>query len=40
VKTLAAQGGKRLSNQRLRDTDFVLQYPNYQAGYAEILKAL
>jgi nucleoside-diphosphate-sugar epimerase len=40
VKTPAVLGGKRLSNQRLRDTGFVLQYPNYQAGYAEILKAL
>lgn len=40
VKTSAALGGKRLSNQRLHDTGFVLQYPNYQAGYAEILKAL
>jgi nucleoside-diphosphate-sugar epimerase len=40
VKAPAAEGGKRLSNQRLRDTGFVLQYPNYQAGYGEILKAL
>lgn len=40
IKTPAAQGGKRLSNLRLRDTGFVLQYPNYQAGYGEILKAL
>jgi nucleoside-diphosphate-sugar epimerase len=40
VKTPAAPGGKRLSNQRLRDTGFVLQYPNYRVGYGEILKAL
>ena len=40
VKTPAALGGKRLSNKRMRETGFVLQYPNYQAGYGEILKAL
>ncbi len=40
VKTPIAQGGKRLSNQRLRDTGFVLQHPHYQVGYGEILKAL
>lgn len=33
-----AQGGKRLSNQHLRDTGFELQYPNYQAGYSDILQ--
>ena len=33
-----AHGGKRLSNKRLRDTGFELQYPNYQAGYSEILQ--
>ena len=32
-------GGKRLSNKRLRDTGFVLQYPNYQIGYSQILNA-
>lgn len=32
------QGGKRLTNKRLRDTGFVLQYPNYQAGYSRILR--
>ncbi len=40
IKTSVAQGGKRLSNKRLRDTGFQLQYPNYQVGYAEILKSL
>ncbi len=35
-----AHGGKRLSNKRLRDTGFVLQYPNYQVGYSEILQNL
>lgn len=40
IKTPAAQGGKRLSNQRLSYTGFVLQYPNFQTGYGEILKAL
>lgn len=40
IKTPQTQGGKRLSNQRLRDTGFQLQYANYQAGYAEILQKL
>jgi nucleoside-diphosphate-sugar epimerase len=40
VKVSAAQGGKRLSNQRMRDTGFQLQYPNYQAGYSSILQNL
>ena len=35
-----AQGGKRLSNQHLRKTGFELQYPNYQAGYSDILQNL
>ena len=35
-----AKGGKRLSNKRLRETGFTLQYPNYQAGYREILQNL
>ncbi len=39
VKIPATQGGKRLSNQRMRDTGFQLQYPNYQVGYGRILKA-
>jgi nucleoside-diphosphate-sugar epimerase len=40
IKTPPAQGGKRLSNKRLRDTGFALQYPNYQVGYSEILQNL
>lgn len=40
IKVPAAQGGKRLSNKRLRDTGFELQYPNYQAGYSHILQNL
>ena len=35
-----AKGGKRLINKRLRETGFSLQYPNYQAGYREILQNL
>lgn len=31
--------GKRLSNQRLRDTGFTLQYPTYQQGYLPLLLA-
>ncbi len=30
--------GKRLSNQRMRQTGFALKYANYQVGYSEILK--
>ena len=33
----AVQSGKRLSNQRLRDTGFELLYPNFQVGYGDIL---
>lgn len=40
IKAPAASGGKRLSNLRLRKTGFELQYPNYQAGYSEILQNL
>lgn len=40
IKTPVALGGKRLSNKRLRATGFALRYPNYQVGYAEILKNL
>jgi NAD dependent epimerase/dehydratase family enzyme len=38
VKTPTVSGGKRLSNKRLRETGFQLQYPNYQVGYRQILK--
>ena len=40
IKTPVAQGGKRLSNKRLRESGFDLQYPDYQAGYNEILQNL
>ena len=33
-------GGKRLSNQRLLETGFSLQYPSYQQGYAAIIQSL
>ncbi len=38
VQTPAIQGGKRLSNQRLRATGFELQYPDYQIGYSNVLE--
>ena len=38
IQAPVAQGGKRLSNQLLRNTGFELQYPNYKAGYREILQ--
>lgn len=38
IKTPLVSGGKRLSNQRMRDTGFELQYPDYQVGYAHILQ--
>jgi len=34
----APLGGKRLNNQRLRDTGFQLLYPNYQIGYSYVLQ--
>ncbi len=37
INTPHVSGGKRLSNKRLRDTGFQLQYPNYQLGYRHIL---
>lgn len=40
VEAPPISGGKRLSNKRLRDTGFQLQYPNYQVGYSQILKNL
>lgn len=33
----AVTQGKRLSNQRLRNSGFVLSYPNYQHGYATLI---
>jgi nucleoside-diphosphate-sugar epimerase len=38
IKTPEVNSGKRLSNKRLRETGFQLQYPNYQIGYTEVLK--
>ena len=35
-----ANGGKRLSNSRLRATGFQLQYPNYQIGYQKVLETI
>lgn len=40
VKIPNENGGKRLSNSRLTDTGFQLQYPNYQVGYGAILHKL
>ena len=34
----SAARGKRVSNQRLRDSGFKLSYPDYQAGYAAVLE--
>ncbi len=40
IKIPPVSGGKRLTNKRLRDTGFQLQYPSYQVGYSHILKTL
>ena len=40
IKAPPAQGGKRLSNKRLRDTGFELQYPNYKVGYSSVIQNL
>lgn len=32
-------GGKRLSNQRMLQTGFELQYPNYQLGYRHLIES-
>ncbi len=40
IKAPPVSGGKRLSNKRMRDTGFQLQYANYQVGYSQILKNL
>ena len=34
-----ANCGKRVSNQRLRDSGFSLSYPDYRVGYGAVLKA-
>jgi nucleoside-diphosphate-sugar epimerase len=33
-----ASGGKRVSNQRLRDSGFSLLYPDYKTGYTSVLE--
>ncbi len=33
-----ASAGKRVNNQRLRDSGFIMSYPNYRVGYGAILK--
>jgi len=33
-----ASYGKRVSNQKLRDSGFSLSYPDYRAGYASVMK--
>ncbi|MES2547630.1 MAG: SDR family oxidoreductase [Pseudomonadota bacterium] len=40
IQTPVANGGKRLSNQRLRATGFQLQYPHYQIGYQKVLETI
>lgn len=40
IQIPATQGGKRLSNQRLRATGFQLQYPNFQVGYSKVLETI
>lgn len=37
VMPLPVLGGKRLSNQRMLQTGFILHYPDYQVGYAALL---
>jgi dTDP-4-dehydrorhamnose reductase len=37
VKTLAIEGGKRLSNQAMLSTGFKLQYPDFKVGYQALL---
>ena len=34
-----ASRGKRVDNRRLRDSGFVMSYPDYRAGYGAVLKA-
>lgn len=37
IKPPPASGGKRLSNARMLETGFQLRYPDYMAGYAELI---
>jgi len=34
----SASRGKRVSNRRLRKSGFNLTYPDYRAGYGDVLK--
>lgn len=38
IKVPEVNGGKQLSNLRLSNTGFKLQYPDYQHGYCEVLQ--
>lgn len=38
LRDKTAVRGKRVSNQRLRDSGFKLSYPDYKAGYAAVLE--
>lgn len=38
--TTMQRESKRVSHQRLKDSGFVWRYPDYQAGYTDILKSL
>lgn len=38
LPTQAPASGKRVSNQRLRESGYQLKYPDYQAGYSAILQ--
>jgi len=37
LENMTAGSGKRISNQRLRDSGLQLKYPDYKAGYSQIL---
>ena len=39
VSDASASRGKRVNNQRLRDSGFNLAYPDYRTGYAAVLKS-
>ena len=38
LKDESASRGKRVSNQKLRDSGFSLSYPDYRAGYGAVLR--
>ena len=38
IEISAVVGGKRMSNQRMLSTGFLLKYPDYKAGYLAMLK--